>query len=158
MPELRLAASIVNYGASTPSMLETLYHRDRMMLVEIPRGNSSDKRAPGTWWPVIEHTPEPEFRPYWSALVFCPDCRKPLTCKAHSIAQDGQVTPSLGHPVIWAACGWHVTPRLLGWEAHNWPLPPVSNPETCAKCGKVSHTIGGWGTWQGGIICHECFG
>ena len=39
------------------------------MLVDIPRSRPDQKRAPGTWVHVLQHTPEPEYRFYWSAMV-----------------------------------------------------------------------------------------
>ena len=128
------------------------------MLVDIPRSRPDQKRAPGTWVHILQHTPEPEYRFYWSAMVWCPECGKPLSCINHTIADDGQITPSLGHPIEFPSCSWHVSPKLIGWAPKEWGTPETPSPETCARCGKVSHTIGGWGTWsQGGIICASCF-
>ena len=128
------------------------------MLVDIPRGEGAEKRKAGTWMLLLAHTPEPEYRAYWSAIVFCPDCWKPLSAVRHTIAENGQISPSLGHPTAYPPCGWHTNPRLLGWTPTEWGFPPQSNPETCAKCGTISHSIGGWGTWNGpGIICVQCF-
>lgn len=127
------------------------------MLIEIPRIDGDRRNKRGVWVHVIHHTPEPEYRPYWSANVFCPDCGRVLSCQNHSIAANGQVSPSLGHPAQFPACGWHTNPRLIGWTPELWSLPPIPNPETCALCGKVSHTLGGWTIANGGLQCAECF-
>lgn len=120
------------------------------MLVEIPRG-----KGRGTWQRVLFHTPEPEYRPFWSAIVVCPECGKLLNAVNHTIAPDGQVTPSLGHPAEYPPCGWHTNPKLLGWE--QWPVPENGPAFVCARCGAQAHGLGGWGTWSGGgDICAEC--
>lgn len=127
------------------------------MLIEIPRRGAGQSFEKGTWQRLLTHTPEPEYRPYWTAMICCPECGRKLYLALHKIAADGQVSPSVGHPAEYPPCPWHVTPRLIGWE--QWPTPPIPNPATCELCGKVSHTIGGWGTWSGGtgIICADCF-
>ena len=119
------------------------------MLVNIPHG-----RGPGTWTRVLVD----EFgdRPRWGAMVRCPDCSRPLLARDHHIADDGQITPSLGHPTEYPPCGWHVSPKLLDWSPVPAP-PPARASETCARCGARDRCIGGWGTWsQAGIICREC--
>lgn len=127
------------------------------MLTEIPRDPGAGKARRGTWAPTMHHTPEPEFRPFWSAMVCCPDCGKLLSAINHSIDANGQISPSLGHPTQYGPCGWHTNPRLIGWEPQNWPLPPIPKPETCALCSKVSHTLGSWAIANGGLQCAECF-
>jgi len=125
------------------------------MLTDLPMAHGRLTR--GTWQRVLTHTPEPEFKPYWTAIVCCPDCGKLLTCCLHTIAPDGQISPSLGHPTSYPPCGWHTNPKLLDW-APLPPTPPTPEISTCAKCGKQAHTIGGWGTWGNpGIICSTCF-
>ena len=127
------------------------------MIVEIPRCLSDDKYHKGTWTRFLAHTPEPEYRPYWSAMICCPECGRYLSLVLHSIDENGQVSPSVGHPAEYPPCTWHTSPKLLGWE--NWPLPPIPKLETCEICGIQSHSIAGWGTWSGGagIICGKCF-
>jgi hypothetical protein len=126
------------------------------MLVEIPMRIGDDHYQTGTWHRFLAHTPEPEYRPFWSAMITCPECGKFLNAINHTISADGQISPSLGHPVEYPPCGWHTNPKLIGWE--QWPVPPIPNPETCEKCGFVAHTIGGWGTWNGGtgLLCAKC--
>lgn len=126
------------------------------MLIDLHEAPQDRKTAPGTWRRLLAHTPEPECRPYWTAIVTCPECARPLLASLHTISEDGQISPSLGHPMNYPNCSWHTRPRLIGWNPLP-PLPPTPNIETCAKCGKQAHQIGGWGTWTGpGIICIEC--
>lgn len=132
------------------------------MLVEIPRAVGSERFKPGTWWRWLAHTAEPEYRPYWTATICCPECGRLLNLALHTIEANGQVVPSVGHPPGYAPCGWHTNPRLIGWE--QWSVPEESAletppPETCERCGAQSHTLGGWGTWSGGsgLICQKCF-
>lgn len=126
------------------------------MTTPIPRGNGRN----GTWAPWVAHTPEPEYRPYWAASVGCPRCGVRMSLARHSIAPDGTVTPSIGHPEGVPDCGWHPAPGVLvGWpEVLTQSLPAVPAISTCERCGKQSHTIGGWSTWSGGagIICDGC--
>lgn len=119
-------------------------------LADIPRG-----KGRGTWQPILFHTPEPEYRGFWSAIVFCPECNKPLSAVNHNITSDGQVTPSLGHPNSYPPCDWHPpSVKLIGWE--QWPVPETQI-YTCARCSVTSHNLGGWGTWSGdGDICSKC--
>src|ERR1035437_6734 len=126
------------------------------MLTDIPMGIGDDHYQKGTWRRFLCHTPEPEYRPYWSAMVTCPECGKFLNCANHTISADGQISPSLGHPTEYPPCGWHTNPKLLGWE--QWPVPPIPEIETCERCGCQAHSIGGWGTWSKGIrlICPKC--
>lgn len=124
--------------------------------IDITRG-----KGRGHWMRV----PANEFgdNPFWTAIVWCPECGKPLNAIQHQIGADGQITPSLGHPVEYPPCSWHVSPRLIGWDGHqsspNRVPPPMPRQiETCAKCGKQSRDIGGWGTHGSytGIICFDC--
>jgi hypothetical protein len=133
-------------------------HGMRNMLTEIPRAGPSDKRKPGTWERLIAHTPEPEYLSYWTAIVWCPDCGRGLLASLHTIANDGRVTPSLGHPASYPPCGWHTHPRLLGWEPSNWRLPPSPELTTCARCPRQSRSLGGWGLGWGysSPICDKC--
>lgn len=126
------------------------------MMTEIPMRTDNTTHRLGTWAHVLFHTPEPEYRPFWSAMICCPECGKYLNAVNHTISADGQITPSLGHPSEYGPCSWHTSPRLIGWFLR--PLPDIPAPATCARCGTVAHTIGGWGTWSGGtgIICEKC--
>lgn len=127
-------------------------------MIELLEAKSGNKRQPGTWVKVLAHTPEPEFKPFWTAVVNCPECGRMLNATLHSIAANGQISPSLGHPDSYPPCAWHVNPRLMGWTPNEWPLPETAPLETCERCKKQAHSIGGWGTWSGGrgIICSEC--
>jgi len=126
-------------------------------MIEIPKGTGE----PGTWKPYLAHTPEPEFKPYWSAMVRCPICSTRMSLSGHTIDSEGCVSPSIGHPTGVPECSWHPNPgmgKLLGWpEQLRNALPVYGPPEKCARCGHEAHTIGGWGTWNGpGIICDKC--
>ena len=129
----------------------------RRKMTDLLQGLGDDRYQPGTWRRILAHTPEPEYRPFWTAIICCPECGRYLAATAHTISTDGQITPSLGHPVEYPPCSWHTAPRLIGWEA--WPVPAIPDPETCERCGKIAHNIGGWGTWSGGpgLICAQCF-
>ena len=121
--------------------------------VELVRG-----RERGQWWPVLvdEYT-----HPRWTVVVVCLECGAKLFARNHTIAPDGVVSPSLGHPEGAAPCGWHHHVKLIGWaavpdapEARIVEVVPFS---TCARCGKQEQEISGWGTWGNpGIICREC--
>ena len=120
------------------------------MQFEIQRG-----KGRGKWQPILLHTPEPEYRAFWSAIVWCPDCGRPLNAVNHSIAPDGQIHPSLGHPTQYPPCGWHVHPKLIGWE--QLPVPETVPVFVCGRCGVQAHALGGWGTWSGpGDACAKC--
>ena len=129
-----------------------------MSLIDIPRCPSDDTFAKGTWTRMLFHTAEPEFKAYWSAIICCPECGKYLNLVNHKIAADGQISPSVGHPNSYPPCGWHVTPKLLDWLPEEWGLLPQNEVEICAGCGRQSHSIGGWGTWNKsrGIACPAC--
>ncbi len=131
-------------------------------MTDIPRAQP-DVYAPGSWCLVTQD--ECGDAPYYTARIYCPKCEIPLTLqRGHHIAADGSVTPSVGHPdpaglpPQWkesATCDWHPTVRLLDWP--NLPAPQPRPFSICAKCGKQSRGIGGWGTWGNpGIICAEC--
>lgn len=140
-------------------------HDSRVCLVEIEGEGVMveigqcpvDTFAPGTWQRVLFYTPEPECKPFWTAMVWCKECGHPLNLVNHTIAADGQVTPSVGHPDIPLRCSWHPTMKLVGWI--ELPTPPPPSFSICERCGKKSRWIGGWGTWSKGtgIICGECF-
>jgi hypothetical protein len=113
--------------------------------MELPNG-----KGRGQWQRVLMD----EFgdRPYWSAIIQCPDCGIHLPIPNHTIAADGQVTPSVGHPVT--SCTWHVAPKLLGWA----PCPEVPEPrptEECSRCGARTRQLGGWSI-AGGLTCPTC--
>lgn len=122
------------------------------MMINIPRG-----KGPGHWMPVI--VDEWEDSPRWSAVVWCPDCGKPLSCIRHNIAANGQINPSLGHPVEYPPCPWHVSPRLIGWEV----LAPLhvrtESKNECERCHRLSRLLGGWGVgWGYKLVCNNCIG
>lgn len=118
-------------------------------MIEIPEGSGQ-----GHWQRILVDAYEDA--PFWSAIIWCPSCAKPLSLVRHAIADDGQVSPSVGHPDSYAPCGWHVTPKLLGWEVR--PAPTVPVIELCQRCGAKARMLGGWGTWSGGagLICPAC--
>lgn len=101
------------------------------MLVELPRGY---RHEPGTWSRVLAMMPEPDCRYYWTATIWCPECGKALYAANHTIGADGQISPSLGHPDIYPACGWHTYPRLLDWAPSAWGRPTQS----CSVSGSAS--------------------
>lgn len=94
--------------------------------------------------------------PFWSAVIWCPSCTRPLSLVRHAIAANGQVNPSVGHPDSYPPCDWHVNPKLLGWEERPAPVAPVI--VKCQRCGTEARQLGGWGTWSGGdgLICPAC--
>ena len=120
------------------------------VLVDVPEGVGR-----GTWQRLLVDSMTDRRR--WSAVILCPDCGKPLVLINHTISANGQVSPSVGHPSEFPACGWHQHPRLVGWSLP--PLPPLPNKETCERCGTTTYQVSGWGTWSGGsgIICDKCF-
>lgn len=125
------------------------------MLIELQR--ATDGLKPGTWkaWQFLDTATGYK----WAATVCCPDCGRLLSLANHSIAENGQVSPSVGHPPEYPPCGWHTHPILLGWgEQLQKPLPPSPDLHTCEKCNTVSRSIFGWGTWSGGrgLICANC--
>ena len=117
---------------------------------DIPQGHGK-----GHWQRVI--LGEMSDEPVWSAVLWCPECGKGMSLqRGHTIAADGQVSPSVGHPNGYPPCGWHTLPRLVGWEVR--PNPPPREWNTCARCQRKSRSIGGWGTdgRVAGIICDTC--
>lgn len=48
-----------------------------------------------------------------SALVTCAKCGRSCTLTQHTIADDGEVMPSLVCP--YDNCDWHVFVKLVGW-------------------------------------------
>ena len=120
------------------------------MLVDIPHGHGK-----GHWVRCL--VDEYGDNPRWSAMVRCPDCGKVLFARDHKIDDNGQITPSLGHPVEYPPCGWYTSPRLVGWA----PVPPTPGPlptHDCARCGAKGRQLGGWGTWPDGsrLVCPTC--
>ena len=108
-------------------------------------------------WHFTSEVDEYGDRPRWVAMLWCVDCGRPLVLTNHTIAADGQVTPSVGHPENYPPCSWHPTPRLIGWVSEPDPEPrPIAAP--CEQCGAKSRQLGGWGTWSGGagLICPFC--
>jgi hypothetical protein len=95
-------------------------------------------------------------RPRWSAMIRCPECDQRLPIINHTISADGQVTPSVGHP-IGMSCTWHVSPKLIGWA----PCPPAPEIKPyiaeCERCHKSTRQLGGWGVGLGfGTVCPKC--
>lgn len=119
------------------------------MQIDIPRG-----KGKGHWELIL--CDEFGDNPHWSAIVWCPECGRPLSCVNHTIAADGTISPSLGHPTEYPACAWHTNPRLIGWE--NRQAPPKQPSVTCARCGAQSRQLSGWGSGYGfaGDICPNC--
>lgn len=119
-------------------------------MIDVPRG-----KGRGTWARILIDTLGDS--PRWSAMIRCPSCAKPLSLVNHTIAPDGQVSPSVGHPDIYPPCDWHVTPKLVGWVDEPAPAPlPFFTP--CERCGAKARQLSGWGTWSGGagLICPDC--
>ena len=127
-------------------------------LVNIPRGDPT-VYAPGTW-ELVFHEDEGDTPSYYSAVIWCPECGRPLSLqRGHHIDTEGRITPSVGHPEQYLQeqpCDWHVSPRLLGWP--NLTPPPPREFSTCARCGEHSRSLSGWGTdgRYAGIICTAC--
>ncbi len=123
------------------------------MLIDIPKRTGMERR--GCWQRIT--IDEAGDDPIYSAIIWCPGCGKPLALqRGHHIADDGQISPSVGHPTTYPPCGWHTNPKLLGWV----PGKPATIPyTTCERCTRRSRLVSGWGTWaQGaGLICAECF-
>lgn len=119
------------------------------MIVELPPG-----KGRGKWQRIL--VDEYGDSPRWSALIRCPECDTFLPIINHQISPDGQVSPSVGHPQK-TSCGWHTSPRLIGWG----PCPPAPSPKptySCEACGFKARQLAGWGTWSGGHgeICPGC--
>jgi hypothetical protein len=120
------------------------------MLIELPHGKSR-----GQWQRML--VDEYGDAPRWSAMIRCPDCEERLSLLDHKIADDGQVTPSVGH---WnnAGCAWHTSPKLVGWS----PCPPTPEVKPyiaeCEKCHKKLRQLGGCGVNAGGyrLLCQPC--
>jgi len=118
------------------------------MMTELTEGKGAGK------WQRVCHDEFGE-RPRWSAIVWCPVCSRPLSISNHSIAEDGQVAPVVGHPDSYEPCTWKVAPRLVGWVSMPDPEPkPIL--ATCALCGAKARQLGCWGTWPGGLVCPKC--
>ena len=121
------------------------------MQIEIPQG-----KGKGHWQRVL--VDELGDNPRWGAIVWCPECGRVLYAANHKIDENGQISPSLGHPTEYPPCGWHTNPKLLNWA----PVPAAPGPrpfETCTRCSKRSRDVGGWG-YHGahvGIVCDVCF-
>jgi hypothetical protein len=118
-------------------------------LTQIPKG----KRTPGTWQLIL--VDELGDTPHWSAIVWCPECAKPLNCSNHTIASDGQISPSLGHPSGYPPCSWHEYPKLLEWP--DLPAPAPRPFHQCERCGRKSRELGGWAVgWGFPLVCDAC--
>ena len=118
------------------------------MLVNIPEG-----KGPGTWQRMLadSYTDHPRY----TAMITCPVCNRYLYCYNHTIAADGQITPSVGHPHTYPPCTWHTFPKLLGWA----PVPaiPIYPLFHCGVCARTTRQLSGWGTFLGkDVICPEC--
>lgn len=122
------------------------------MLTEIPERDAENRR--GRWQRIL--IDEFEDAPRYGAIIWCPECAKPLAVVDHHIADDGQISPSVGHPDSYPPCGWHTNPRLVGWKTI--PPPPPRPTFNCERCGAKGRQLGGWGTWGGGagVICPSC--
>src|SRR5574337_1862856 len=106
------------------------------MWTDLPKG-----KGPGHWEPQLVD----EFgdHPRWSALVWCPVCKRAMTAFNHTISETGEVYPSFGHPSEYMPCPWHPTLRLLEWAT--LPPPPLPRAiETCFNCGARTRNLGGW--------------
>lgn len=121
-------------------------------MIEVPEG-----KGRGHWQRVL--LDEYGDSPAWSAIIWCPSCARPLALqRGHTIADNGQISPSVGHPDSYPACDWHCHPRLLGWQT--LPVPERRVLSTCARCGAQGRQLGGWGTHgqYDGLICNKCVG
>lgn len=116
--------------------------------IEIPEG-----KGRGHWaYFVVDHFgPAPRL----SAMVWCPECGKPITCARHTISDDGQVNPSLGHPTEYPPCAWHVNPKLVGWK--NTPQPVYPIIAKCDRCGQETRQLSGWTQCNVGLVCVKCW-
>ena len=117
------------------------------MLIELPEG-----KGPGTWTRVLfdGYTDHPRY----SAMICCPSCKRYLNLVNHTIAPDGQVSPSVGHPKEYPPCPYHTYPRLIGWSVIQPPVTPIY---LCALCHTSTRDLSGWSTWQGkDVICPAC--
>ena len=131
---------------------------DEDMSEQIPRAVAGQPRA-GHWTLcVIDQLGD---HPRYSALIFCLLCGRALSLINHTIAVDGHVTPSVGHPDAYrradgSMCPWHPTPRLLDWPTDLPSISPIAKSR-CEKCGRESRSIGGWGLIVGQLQCDQCF-
>lgn len=119
------------------------------------RAPEGRRPKPGEWVPTpIYDADQRVTRGRWSAVLWCPDCGKPMSIP-HAIDADGTATPSVQCPR--ARCGWHPgRTRFVGWSDLP-PVPDAAPPSTCTKCGRVDRGIGGWGLIHGGLLCDKCF-
>jgi hypothetical protein len=65
-----------------------------------------------------------------TATMSCPECGKPASLSGHTIAPDGDVSPSVVCPHD--GCHFHEYVMLLGWDMRRtpWPTPPAQpHPE-----------------------------
>jgi DNA-directed RNA polymerase subunit RPC12/RpoP len=116
------------------------------MLIDLTEG-----RGRGQWRRVL--LDEFTVQPRWSAIICCPDCGVLLPIPNHTIAADGQVSPSVGHPVT--QCSWHVHPKLIGWNLAP-PLPSAYPDHECSRCGAKTKQLSGWSV-SNGLVCPACF-
>lgn len=128
---------------------QAAWRRLEAMLIELPNG-----KGKGKWSRLLID----EFgdHPRWSAMIRCPLCEERLSLVNHTISDDGQVSPSVGHPIN-TSCSWHVNPKLVGWA----PCPPAPEPkpllEPCGRCGTRGRQLGGWGIgWGFPLVCPKC--
>jgi DNA-directed RNA polymerase subunit RPC12/RpoP len=118
------------------------------VLSDLPQGKER-----GEWQRILLD----EFgdHPRWSAIIRCPECGTRLPIPNHTIAADGHVRPSVGHPK--GSCPWHPpSVMLLGWA----PCPPNPSPrpfcDPCIRCGARARQLAGWGMASGGLHCPIC--
>lgn len=75
--------------------------------ISISRDRRTDgTREPGSWRPL-------ENREGRSAMVTCARCERSASLTGHTIAANGEVSPSLQCP--YKGCSWHVYVTLVGW-------------------------------------------
>ena len=115
-------------------------------------------KGPLSWWlyPETGHV-----------VVRCSQAHPSLLL--HHVREDGAlVSPDGQSPSCHCGkCAEDLPRQLDGWTHGRWtgpdPMAPYTlpnvTPSTCARCGTMSKSVGGWGTHGavvGGIICPEC--
>ena len=109
-------------------------------------------KSPGEWMRTIVDEFSDATR--WGAIITCPECKRRLLVRDHTIAPDGQISPSVGHPAEYPFCSWHTHPQLIGWS----PVPPlpIHAIHICTVCRRETRQLGGWGIMQGKLTCQQC--